>query len=99
MPKVGLIFKLMCPRWVSFQIDVLKVGLIFKLMCPRWASFSNFKLVGHIQRRRYRNNRRGNEHFLCVSFVFVFWWSHRKNPRDYRQDGNVAVRDIGNLAP
>ena len=44
-----------------------KVGIIFNLMCPRWALFSNFKLAGHIQKRKYRNNCRGNVFFLYFS--------------------------------
>ena len=62
----------MCPRWASFQIDVPKVDLIFKFMCPRWVPFPNFKLAGRIQKRKYRNNCRGNKHFFCVSCFFYF---------------------------
>ena len=47
-----------------------KVGIIFKLVCPRWASFSNFKLAGHIQKRKYKNNCRGKMNIFLCSFLF-----------------------------
>ena len=70
MPEVGIIFKMTyVPKVPRFEIDVPKVGLILKLMCPRWASFSNFKLAGHIQKRKYSNNCRGNELFFGILVV------------------------------
>ena len=54
-----------------FHIDVPKVGLIFKLMCPTWAPFSNFKLARQKEKRKYRNNCFGNEHFFVLHFFCI----------------------------
>ena len=72
-----------CPRQT--------LDIIFKLMCPRWASFSNFKLAGHIQKRKlYGNKCRGNERFFCVSFFLYCSGSIAVGPR-YHQLTSAAT--------
>ena len=66
MPKVGLIFKFQPMGLETSGQYSTDLRLIFVLFFRSLAQ----PIAEHIQKRKYRKNRRGNEHFFVFHFCF-----------------------------
>ena len=67
MPKVGLLFKVQTrglETWMA-SIPWTSVSVLYFFSFTRPAH-----IAGHIQKIKYRNNCRGNEHFFVFHFLY-----------------------------